>query len=196
MYEYDGVEEFACWLHLPQSRRSPRLMASSGPIASPPDSRKPGILRVAVHGLSLPVDCESVGLGNLADEDVCKELLPYVIVEYGNYQVSVKGIYRRLGIKGERVNWTSQNQKWLGFNVSTPSDLIVHIIVKKHNASGISQLILIGFAKLNIFSQPLPSHPQSMGLENGCGRIFLKPWYIEKDLPYLEDRWEWSWPYL
>ncbi|KAI3321926.1 hypothetical protein HD806DRAFT_537015 [Xylariaceae sp. AK1471] len=141
----------------------PRGDASSDLVASPSDSWKPGILEVALYGLSLSVDADTIGLGNLADRDVRKGLLPYVIIEYGNYQVSIEAVNGRPS-KSESVAWTSRNQQWFRFNASTPSDLTVHLIVKKHNASGTAQLIPTGFVKLNLSVESFPSSPQSVDL--------------------------------
>ncbi|KAI1131228.1 kinase-like protein [Nemania abortiva] len=164
---------------------SPNIAATQ-----PSESMRSGILNVSLSvlrdsGLSLPVAAKTLGPGGLADQDTDKRPLLYAIVEYENYQFSIEA---KMGRRNSFFFGLGRSNP-LRFDVTTYSDLIVHLIVK--NSSGSAGLVPVGLVKLNPFAESFPSKAHWVNVQNGNGKILIEAQYVEKSMPPLEDKMVW-----
>ncbi|KAI3329475.1 kinase-like protein [Ustulina deusta] len=169
-------------------------MSSSGLVSPPFDSEKAGILIVTLDGLIVAADSRTPGFRNLADENVRKGITASVTVRYQHQSVSFETLGGHLS-RNNTVVWKPRDQKWRALNVSTPTELFVHLTGGNDNPLFLTQFTSPWFTKLNLSFKSLSSSRQLVHLEAGRGTIFLRLCYTEQGLPPFERNSEWEWPY-
>ncbi|KAH8163781.1 hypothetical protein CIB48_g4457 [Xylaria polymorpha] len=168
--------------------------ASSDLVPPPSDSEKAGILIVTLDGLIVAADSRTPGFGNLADENVRKGITASVTVQYQHQSVSFETLGGHLS-RNNTVVWKPRDQRWRAFNVSTPTELFVHLTGRDNNPLFVTQFTSSWSTKLNLSFKSLSSSRQLVHLEAGRGTIFLRLCYTEQGLPPFERNYEWEWPY-
>ncbi|OAF55438.1 hypothetical protein VC83_08340 [Pseudogymnoascus destructans] len=67
------------------------------------------------------------------------------------------------------------------------SELIVHLFVRRSDASEGHQVVLIGSIKLNPFLEPHTLGAKSVDVQHGTGKVLLEVSYVEKEILPFED---------
>lgn len=158
----------------------------------------PGTLQVRVvfangprrgSGLSLPDHVAEKGSRDLADQRVRQRWVPYVIVEYENFQRAAEAsFWSDHGVAAWCENGLFSFD--MGSSSSISSEAIISLSVRSSSATAVSSRHeLLGSARFNPFAERWTAHPgskQRIDLDGGLAGIQLKISWVEHETPPLE----------
>ncbi|KAF3018854.1 hypothetical protein E8E14_007168 [Neopestalotiopsis sp. 37M] len=157
----------------------------------------PGILTVKlIEGEDLGVPYQDDKNVHYSIPDVHNQWMPFAILEYDKYQVSVEANSWGIDLVSTRripkrsVHWGGFDGA-VSFEVAVPSDLTISIFMRRLDPSGEQQIVDLGHVKLDPFLETSPRGVRTERVQGGPGTIFLAVSYAEKHALPLHDNSTW-----